>query len=358
MKAHFKQRWPGIVGMGLMTLITTLWMFWSMEEMYYEGWWGGWKVRLAYLIPGMVCWLLLVLAVWQPRIGGWALVLVGTGFTIWWWGPEALRGTLTLERVLSQAPMCAAIAGVGVLFLLEGRWRRQREALGWQPAGRWVLRNLHWAAAVGAPLVVILGSSAANLPGILARVDDGDRGARRITGDGVDLVWAPRGPGWNWLQDFGGYPSWNKLAWYGVEPVGMETKYESGVFAGQADMDATGLCRYLSADGLTLMEEPQNIWRMPTVEEMVASFSLHGENCGCEWLGGGINEQVVCSICQPDLETPLWAPDESPIYYWVGEEYDEENAYYVSYNGWVKRQPKSWGNPRHGYRCVREPEEK
>ena len=355
MKAHFKQRWPGIVGMGLMTLITALWMFWSMGEMYYEGWWGGWKVRLAYLIPGTVCWLLLVLAVWRPRLGGWALVLVGTGFTVWWWGPEALRGTLTLERVLSQAPMCAAIAGVGVLFLLEGRWRRQREALGWQPAGRWVLRNLHWAAAVGAPLVVILGSSAANLPGILARVDDGDRDARRITGDGVDLVWAPRGPGWNWLQDFGGYPSWNKLAWYGVEPVGMETKYESGVFAGQADMDTTGLCRYLSADGLTLMEEPQNIWRMPTVEEMVASFSLHGENCGCKWLGGGINEQVVCSSCQPDLETPLWAPDESPIYYWVGEEYDEENAYYVSYNGWVKRQPKSWGNPRHGYRCVREP---
>ena len=70
----------------------------------------------------------------------------------------------------------------------------------------------------------------------------------------------------------------------------------------------------------------------------------------------GINEQVVCSRCQPDLETPLWAPDEAPIYYWVGDEYNEENAYYVSYNGWVKRQPKSWGNPRHGYRCVREPE--
>ena len=111
MKAYFKQRWPGLVGMGLMTLITALWMFWSMGEMYYEGWWGGWKMRLAYLIPGTICWLLLVMAVWRPRIGGWALVLVGTGFTVWWWAPEALRGTLTLERVLSQAPMSAAIAG-------------------------------------------------------------------------------------------------------------------------------------------------------------------------------------------------------------------------------------------------------
>ena len=126
----------------------------------------------------------------------------------------------------------------------------------------------------------------ANLPGILARVDDGERGMRRITGTDVDLIWAPSGPGWNWLQDFGGYPSWNKLAWYGVEPVGMETKHESGVFASQADMDAAGLCSYLSADGLTLMDESQDIWRMPTVDEMVASLALHGENCGCEWLGG------------------------------------------------------------------------
>jgi len=36
-------------------------------------------------------------------------------------------------------------------------------------------------------------------------------------------------------------------------------------------------------------------------------------------------------------------------HYWSADEYDEQEAYYVSY------QPKSWGNPRHGYRCVREP---
>jgi hypothetical protein len=57
----------------------------------------------------------------------------------------------------------------------------------------------------------------------------------------------------------------------------------------------------------------------------------------------------------PDKETPLWAPDQPPIYLWSGDECDGERAYYVSYNGWVKQQPKSWGNPRHSYRCVREP---
>lgn len=30
-------------------------------------------------------------------------------------------------------------------------------------------------------------------------------------------------------------------------------------------------------------------------------------------------------------------------------------AYFVSYSGAFNVQPKSWGNPRHGHRCVREP---
>ena len=51
-----------------------------------------------------------------------------------------------------------------------------------------------------------------------------------------------------------------------------------------------------------------------------------------------------------------WAPDEEPIYYWSADEYDGEEAWYVPYNGgMLGYQPKEWGNPRHGYRCVREP---
>ncbi|GEM_PF-6038028 len=45
--------------------------------------------------------------------------------------------------------------------------------------------------------LVFLGVAAAELPGVLARVDDGRRDARRITCEGVDLAWAPTGPGWN-----------------------------------------------------------------------------------------------------------------------------------------------------------------
>lgn len=49
------------------------------------------------------------------------------------------------------------------------------------------------------------------------------------------------------------------------------------------------------------------------------------------------------------------APDLAPIYYWTADAYDEWRGYFVSYNGFVNATMKSGGNPRHSYRCVREP---
>ena len=196
-------------------------------------------------------------------------------------------------------------------------------------------------------------------PLALTRVDDGDRGARLIEGHGMTLVWAPKGPGWNWKQPWGGYPSWDMIALYGVPPAGFEDKpgYEDR-HATQEDMETTGLCRYLSEDGTTLMAEPQDIWRMPTTDEIVRSLVRGGKNAGCAW--DGESGSATCER-QPNKDTPLWAPDEEPIYYWSADEYDEEEAWYVPftgggrYSGAISYQPKDWGNPRHGYRCVREP---
>jgi hypothetical protein len=132
------------------------------------------------------------------------------------------------------------------------------------------------------------------LPFVLTRVDDGERSARLIAGNGVSLVWAPQGPGWNWQQPWGGYPSWQSLALYGVPPIGLEDKpgygrqgdeNENIVFATAEDMLQTSLCSYLSADGSTLLDEPQHIWRMPTTDELVRSLGRHGENAGCQWQG-------------------------------------------------------------------------
>jgi len=349
---EFKRRFFGYIAAALMILATCFWTLWGMGEMYYEGWWGPWTVRLCYLVPGVVCLALTLVALTWPRLGGWLVILIGAAFTTWWWGAAALSGQLTLRRVLSQFPISGLLVVIGVLFLFEGHYRKQRDAEGATPPDGWFRRYLRYVLAIGLPLLVAVAVSVVNLPIVLTRVDDGDRGARLIKGHDITLVWAPKGPGWNWKQPWGGYPSWDHIALYGVPPVGIEDKpgYEE-VHATSKDMASTGLCRYLSEDGLTLMAEPQDVWRMPTTGEIVRSLARHGQNAGCVW--GGQVGRADCEIT-PDKETPLWAPDQPPIYYWSAGEHDGQRAYYVSNNGHVGYQPKGWGNPRHGYRCVRE----
>ena len=216
--------------------------------------------------------------------------------------------------------------------------------------------------AVGLPLIIVISVSIYMLPIVLTRVDDGDRSAQLIEGNGVTLMWAPEGPGWNWQQPWGGYPSWQSIALYGAPPVGMVDKPGYGrqgegsddiVFADGEDMAQTNLCRYLNADGTALMDEPQNIWRMPTTDEIVRSLARHGKNAGCAW-AGELGRQVACATL-PDKESPLWATDRPVIYYWTADTYNESRGYFVAYNGTVNASYKLGGNPRHSYRCVREP---
>jgi hypothetical protein len=361
-RSELKHRLPGYIATGLMILTTTLWTFWGMAEMYYEGWGLPFPEPMRYLTLGAVCLALTLVALTWPRFGGWLIILIGGGFTAWWWTLAAGRGWLSLEWILSTFPVSGLLILTGVLFLFEGRYRQRLRAEGWTPPKKWLRRNLRYVLALGCPLLVTIGTSVYFAPILLTRVDDGDRGARLIEGHSVSLVWAPEGPGWNWKQPWGGYPSWDMIALYGVPPVGLEDKpgYEDS-HATQEDMEATGLCRYLSQDGLTLESEPQDLWRMPTTDEIVRSLVRHGENAGCalrqaqDGAWDGESGEADCRT-SPDKETPLWAPDQPPIYYWSADEYDEHEAYYVGYNGrGVYSQKKSWGNPRHGYRCVREP---
>ncbi len=123
-------------------------------------------------------------------------------------------------------------------------------------------------------------------------------------------------------------------------------------------MMVTGLCRYLSEDGKTLMDEPQNVWRMPTTEEIIRSLVSGGQNAVCKW--DGKSGSAACQK-QPNKDTPLWASDQEVIYYWSRDQYNQQEAWYVPYSGGgryggqINHQQKDWGNPRHGYRCVKEP---
>ncbi|MBN1428346.1 MAG: hypothetical protein JXB07_08170 [Anaerolineae bacterium] len=347
----FKHRLPGWLAASFVIFVTAGWTFWGIAELYYEGWGLPFPEPLAYLIPGVACLIFTLLALRWPRLGGWVLIGSGSLFTIWWWNLTARRaGGLTWQIVLGLFPISGLLIVSGVLFLLEGRYRRQLRIDGWMPHANWLRRNLSYLIAIGIPLSIIIGVSAFQLPGILSRYDDGDYGTRLIEGNGITLIWAPSGPGWNWRQEWGGFPSWASLSLYGRSPIGLDDKWKLPTSAD--DMSATGLCAYLTADGLSLAETSQSIWRMPTVDELVRSLGRDGKNAGCVW--SGEEGQLTCAVT-PDKDTPLWNPSSPPIYYWAADELNAKDAYYVSYNGWVNTQPKTFGNPRHGYRCVREP---
>jgi len=200
-------------------------------------------------------------------------------------------------------------------------------------------RWLPYLVALAPSLLIAIGVTAFFAPLLLSRYDDGDRGARqlplsRIAGESGALIWAPAGPGWNGhpLRGVGRSPSWDDLALYGVPPVGIhpKRKWQEGEHATQADMQATGLCRYLSANGKSVLPEPQDVWRLPTADEIVRSLVRQGESAGCTW--DGVSARAECAR-QPNKDAPLWAPDEAPIYYWAGDEYDAGEAWYVPYTG-------------------------
>jgi hypothetical protein len=123
-------------------------------------------------------------------------------------------------------------------------------------------------------------------------------------------------------------------------------------------MERTGLCSYLNKDGTMLMPEWQGIWRLPTADEVVRTLVGNGGNAGCTW--DGVSYSADCQR-QPNKDTPLWAVDESPIYYWTADDYGGGAAWCVPYTGGLRyggsihTQPKDWGNSRHGFRCVRDP---
>ncbi len=353
------RRWqavPGWVAAALLILAATLWTFWGMGELYYEGWGQPFPAPLAYLVPAGACLLLTLVALARPAVGGWLFLVGGGGFTAWWWTMAARRGQMTPAGLAATLPVSGVLVLAGALLLLEARHRRRQRAAGESPPRSWLRRRLPYLLAVGLPLLAALGLSAHYLPTVLTRFDDGDYGAREISqSDGPPLIWAPAGPGWgqgssvaeeNW--------SWNELARYGVPPIGPGDKGIAGD-ASTAEMEATGLCRYLSADGLALLDVPQDIWRMPTVDEIVRSLVRDGQNAGCTWDRG--SDFAKCAV-MPDKEMPLWDPQQLAIYYWASWWPDSgtPEAYYVNYSGSaVATQPKGWANPRHGFRCVKEP---
>ena len=119
MALNWKQHWPGIVAVGLVTVTTAMWTYWGAAEMYYEGWGLPFPQPLAYLIPGAICLLATAIVLAWPRVGGWMLIAGGTLFTAWWVRLQIGRaGGVQPLAFLAMFPVSGMLVLTGVLFLV------------------------------------------------------------------------------------------------------------------------------------------------------------------------------------------------------------------------------------------------
>jgi hypothetical protein len=300
MKRNDKRQIVGWIAVGFSIVITCVWAFWGIIENFHEGWYyesllsnvGLMLVQYLGFMLGFMG-VTLVSILW-PRVGA---VLHAILALLAAWFFEAFKNTVIFLLLLP-------LIGIGVLYWFA----RPRP------------RKLALSLAVGLPMLTLILSGIAPVLRVSQRLDDGNLQARLVRGNGVNLIWAPDGPGW---------PR-QGVNWYEAQQV----------------------CRYLGEDGLTPAPVPQHIWRLPTVDEAVRSMARHGQNSGGVW-----DAEIAKATYKttPDKESPLWNVHSQVIYWWTATEVDEEHAYIIVYDGKVWPRAKQFSAAYLGFRCVKQP---
>lgn len=274
-----------------------MWAFWGSIENFHEGWyfrdvWRNIGLMLVQYLPWMFVPMVAgLMALWRARLG--VLVHAALAATaLWFFGWHGAGGRIFAAPLL----MIGALYGYGRPLPAN----RARQVL--------VLLPLLTAVASGA------------YPGwrALTRPSTVDLSMRQIGGNGVGLVWAPAGPGW----DESGF------SWF----------------------EAQRRCDHLSADGTALALEPRHEWRLPTVDETVRTMRWRGTNAGGRWEPQA-GRATFRSM--PDKEAPLWNPFSQVIYWWTADEVEPGRAYRIAYNGQVLAVRKSAGAGYLACRCVK-----
>jgi hypothetical protein len=280
------------------TLLASFWAFWGIIENFHEGWWGAtlWQnlgMMVMYLAPMTVLMAVALVSVRWPR-AGCLLHIAASSFAFWFFSGGAAHHLIAWP-----------LAALGACYWI----------------GRPEPRNWAYAIIVGLPLIVVVVCGVEPAWRVSQRLDDGNRNARLVLGNNVQLIWAPAGLGWP------------------TEGVTWD--------------EAQRRCRFLAADGRILAESPQEIWRLPTADETVASLCRRGRHAGGTW--DAATRKARYEI-MPDKESPLWDTHSQVIYWWTGTEVDPDHALRVSYNGFVNPLPKKIHPGYLGFRAVREPE--
>lgn len=298
MSKQNKRQIVGWIAVVVSTCVTCIWAFWGIIENFHEGWYfQSWIANVGlmfvqYLSPFLIFFIVTLISIFWPRIGGVSHMVF------------ALAAIWFFNAFSNAAVFLLIIPFIGLGFLY---W-----------FGRPEPRKLAAGIVIGLPILTLVISGSFPAYRVSQRIFDGNLSARTIQGFGVDLIWAPEGPGWPQSGE-----DW---------------------FVAQAN------CRHLKADGVTLADAPLDIWRLPTVDEVVRSMSLHGQNSKGVW---NAEKAEAVYETKPDKESPLWNPYSQVIYWWTATEIDENRAYMIVYDGRVWPRSKQLDLAYMGYRCVK-----
>lgn len=290
----------GWIGVGITILFSSFWAYWGAFENFHEGWYSTsiWEnlflLLFQYLLFTTLFVLLALITLKWKKPGLILHILLGIlGFVFF-------SGSHIILRILIITPTIL----LGLLYYLGNP----------QPK-KWAYRLI-----ISVPLIIILAISIPLGYKVSQRTNDGNFNLRIVEGNQVTLAWAPRGPGW---PDEG--KSWQ---------------------------EAQDICDYLSEDGLVMMEEKQHIWRLPTVDEIVRSMAIHGNNSGGTW---SPETEKATYVKKPDKETPLWDMHSKVIYYWTADTAmkDDQKAYIMTYHGGVFTKKKTDCQVYQSFRAVK-----
>jgi len=300
MEKHDKRQIVGWAAVGLSITITCIWAFWGIIENFHEGWYYESLLSnlglmfVQYLSPMLIFMGVTLISISWPRFGGGMHVIFAM-LAAWFFKAFANAATFLL---------IVPLIGLGVLYWF----------------GRPQPRKLALSLAIGLPILTLTIFGIEPVLRVSQRIDDGNLQARLVCGNGVDLIWAPGGPGWPRTG----------ADWYEAQKV----------------------CECLGEDGLTSAPAPQHIWRLPTVDEAVRSMARHGQNSGGVW---DAETTKATYETTPDKESPLWNTHSQIIYWWTATEADEQHAYIIVYDGKVWPRSKQFGPAYLGFRCVKQP---
>jgi len=285
--------------------LSGFWAFWGIIENFHEGWYfvSLWKnialSLIQYLSMTLILTILALVSIRWHKIGGilWIIGWLGFSYFIFFGG----NIPFSLRRLFIWLPITAPLLLVGLSFYFYEIKNRKTA----------------YMLIISIPLLIIFAFGIPNLLRVNSRYNDHNFGLRIVQGNGVKLEWAPKGPG---------FPE-KGVDWF----------------------EAKKRCLHLNEKGDKLLKEEQNIWRLPTREEIVRSLTRKNKNCG----GKLTKEGGAVYKISPDKETPLWDPNSMIIYYWTSESKGDRLVYMVSYNGRILSRYGDNGAGYHGFRCVR-----